>query len=561
MMDNTQINEPMMDNTNQKIKLPFWNLPRKLNLMLLIMFVMMVTIIITAVHLQNRNLVIDENTEQAQMMVKTFGAAIQTNDDSLQNYLEQQVRMQPEIVSMKIYEAAEGGKVIAAKDGSLVGQAITSEALQTLSDNREQSFYKDEQLQFIAPVHIDNKTAYVVDVVFSLTRELKSADKLLFNTSIIGLILLALFASIQYFLIHQKISKPIREVMELATEISRGNLRIKIPVQRRKDEIGLLYQTFGQMTESLTHLIGSVRFGTGQVSRAVDRLVVNAETTEAAAQEIASSIQELYDGSNLQLQLSQDNADAMEEAAGGIQRIADSSQSVADISEEATSLAHQGDTSLEETIHQMGRIKSTVNQLNEVLHNLTDKTKRIDEILQIIRQISSQTNLLALNAAIEAARAGESGRGFAVVAGEIRKLSEQTGLSAEEISGLVHTLQTESEAALNSMGAVNDEVTGGMQLTEEAGVILKNIRGKIEAVFNRIQEVSAASQEISAGTEEATASIVQMTEIARQSSEKTYLSSESVKSQMNQVNEMKEMSDQVKVLLSNLKDTEAAFVI
>ncbi|WP_379201399.1 methyl-accepting chemotaxis protein [Paenibacillus sp. GCM10012306] len=559
-MDNTQINQPMIEGTTQ-IKLPFWNLPRKLNLMLLIMFTLMVIIIITVVHVQNRNLVIDENKERAQSIVQTFGTVIQASEDSLQNYLEQQVRMQPDIVSMKIYEAVEGGKVIAAKDTSLVGQDITPEVLQTVSHNQDQSLYKNEQLEYIAPIHINNQDAYVVDVVFSLTRSLQSTDKLLFNASIIGLILLVIFGSIQYIIIHRKISRPIRRIMELATEISRGNLRIEIPAQRGKDEIGLLYQTFGQMTESLTHLIGSVRFGTGQVSRAVDRLVVNAETTEAAAQEIAASIQELYDGSNLQLQLSQDNADAMEEAAGGIQRIADSSQSVADISEEATSLAHQGDTSLEETIHQMGRIKSTVNELNEVLHSLTDKTKRIDEILQIIRQISSQTNLLSLNAAIEAARAGESGRGFAVVAGEIRKLSEQTGQSAEEISGLVHTVQAESEAALNSMEAVNDEVTGGMQLTEEAGVILKNIRGKIEAVFNRIQEVSAASQEISAGTEEATASIVQMTEIARQSSEKTYESSESVKSQMNQVNEMKEMSDQVKVLLSNLKDTEAAFKI
>lgn len=53
------------------------------------------------------------------------------------------------------------------------------------------------------------------------------------------------------------------------------------------------------------------------------------------------------------------------------------------------------------------------------------------ENTQVIVSISEQTNLLALNASIESARAGEQGRGFAVVAEEVRKLAEQTKLTAE----------------------------------------------------------------------------------------------------------------------------------
>lgn len=545
------------------IELPFWSLPRKINATLLIMFAVMITIIIVAVHVQNRNLVIDENTDRAKTIVQTFSAVLQSDagNESLQSYVQEQVRMQPDIASLQIYEATNSGKAIAATDSALLGQPITPDALQTASDGVEQSIYEKKSLELIAPIHIDNKTAYVMDITFSMQRDLKSADKLLYVTIITGLILLAVFGLIQYMLIHRKVSRPIREVMGLANEISRGNLLIEIPSQRRKDEIGLLYESFREMTNSLQYLIGSVRFGTSQVSLAVDRLVVHAETTGTAAEEIAASMQELYNGSNLQLQLAEENSEAMEEGADGIQRIADSSQSVADISDQATLLAHRGDNSLQESVNQMDVIKSTVNQLNVELHTLTDKTKKIDEIVQIISQISSQTNLLALNAAIEAARAGESGRGFAVVAGEIRKLSEQTGHSADEISSLVHSIQGESEAALSSMEAVNEEVSSGIRLTEEAGVIFKEILGKIEIVFGRIQEVSEASQQISAGTEEATASIMQMTDIARQSAEKTYQSSESAQHQLKQISEIKKMSDQVKVLLSNLKETEAAFKI
>ena len=76
------------------------------------------------------------------------------------------------------------------------------------------------------------------------------------------------------------------------------------------------------------------------------------------------------------------------------------------------------------------------------LEHLTESTKKIEQVMHMITEISAQINLLALNAAIEAARAGEMGRGFAVVAGEVRKLSENTRerleASDEAIRELLH---------------------------------------------------------------------------------------------------------------------------
>ena len=78
------------------------------------------------------------------------------------------------------------------------------------------------------------------------------------------------------------------------------------------------------------------------------------------------------------------------------------------------------------------------------LEHLTESTKKIEQVMHMITEISAQINLLALNAAIEAARAGEMGRGFAVVAGEVRKLSENTRerleASDEAIRELLHNV-------------------------------------------------------------------------------------------------------------------------
>ena len=379
------------------------------------------------------------------------------------------------------------------------------------------------------------------------------------NILIVVISIIAILATIVIsYLLIRSISTPVKKVTDTLHRISDGDLTVDTLKIKSKDEIGVLVTSLNKMVTNMRDILSKVSDVSTQVAASSEELTASAEQCTKANEQIAEATQKSASGAEEQLGSIQHSTDTIKEMSINIQQISENSKEMYTLSDKAFSASEHGIITVNDVVAQMNDITSTVSDSETVIRKLGEHSKEIGNIVEIITGITEQTNLLALNAAIEAARAGEQGKGFAVVAEEIRKLAEQSKVSATQIAQFVKEIQSETENAVISINKGNEKVKDGFAKTQHVAETFQAIKDDVTNVNSKVKDVMASIDLVSSQSQE----IVSISEIIKKAAEEgAILSQDNSAANEEQVATMEEITSSAQSLAELADELQSSIAI
>jgi methyl-accepting chemotaxis protein len=272
------------------------------------------------------------------------------------------------------------------------------------------------------------------------------------------------------------ITRPIKQFVKQSHDLLEGetDLTQRLAISSR-DETADLAENINQVFARLHQLAAGVQSAAFQVG--------------ASSAEISAASRQMLTGLKDQTLKIESSTTAVTELSASIQTVAGNAA-------QATEVAEQSSTAVTSAVERMESIRAAVADAADKIRELGESSKRIGNIVEVIRQISEQTSMLALNASIEAAHAGEQGRGFAVVADEVSSLARRVGQSAKDIETLIQTVKEQTQAVMASMEVGTREVANGSQLVTGTLTGLGQLISVVKDTAGAVHEQAVVSDDI-----------------------------------------------------------------
>ncbi|WP_394899701.1 methyl-accepting chemotaxis protein [Clostridium tertium] len=424
---------------------------------------------------------------------------------------------------------SKDGTIIANNDSSLIGKNAKDipwiEKVLNIENNTSK-YLKLDGITYLSYRSIESESGLNIAAFIPVSELIKTyvEDLILSIIVFISILILGIISSKIYT---GKLTKPIRQVVDVLNKIKNGDFTEKVESKiYYNEEIDSMINGLNTLIEDMGVLLSGVKEASEKVNCGSETLFGIISESSNVGEEVAKSVQQIAEGATNQAAQLDEGVRVVGELEDEVNKSIESSDRMLNTSKEVKISSTEGIVAIENLSEIYEKNKEASENMALKVDMLSNKSEEIGIIIDAIKSITEQTNLLALNASIEAARAGEVGRGFAVVAEEVRKLAEESAKSATEINSVIgeikgnikeiyedtvttRKLNDDTQASLlktkEKFGVIDNNINELEENIKEVTYSLDKITQSKDTVVYKISEVAAVSQETAAITEEVSA--------------------------------------------------------
>ena len=400
----------------------------------------------------------------------------------------------------------QNGRLGEAQKLGMTVQANRFEKIRSLSTDLGDIATKDADEQLISDQRAAS-TAILIFIVFGL--------------------LALLFSIGMAVLLNRTIAQPLNEVTKVAARISEGDLNVELTVTDRKDEVGVLSQTFNKMVNVLKEMAEAAKkiaagdlTGTivpqsnkdilgntflqmlNNLRRIMKDIYESVNLIASSSSEILAATTQVASGSAETATAISETTATVEEVRQAAQLSSQKASRVAENAQQVSQVTQSGQRAVDETVSGMNNIQVQMESVANTIVRLSEQSQQIGGIIASVNDVADQSNLLAVNASIEAAKAGEQGKGFAVVAQEIKSLAQQSKQATILVRNILIDIQKATSAAVMATEQTSKAVENGVKQSSQAGESIKKLAESSSKAVEVATQIVASSQQQSVGMDQ-----------------------------------------------------------